>query len=78
MLTGDYKNHIIFKELDGYSNFYKLFSFSILGFVKSGVTGSHFNIDTYVYSSIQATIESIKDILLKGHISDSYTLLRKY
>ena len=36
------------------------------------------NIDTYVYSSIQGTLESIHDLLLKGRINDSYALLRKY
>jgi hypothetical protein len=36
------------------------------------------NLDTYAYSSIKGTIDSIKDILLKGRINDSYALLRKY
>ena len=41
-------------------------------------TRSILNIDTYVYSSIQGTLESIKDILIKGRINDAYALLRKY
>ena len=41
-------------------------------------TQSALNIDAYVYSSMQGTLESIKDILLKGRINDAYTLLRKY
>jgi hypothetical protein len=32
----------------------------------------------YVYSSMQGTLESIHDILLKGRINDSYSLLRKF
>ncbi len=36
------------------------------------------NIDSYVYSSVQGTLESIKNILINGRINDSYALLRKY
>jgi hypothetical protein len=36
------------------------------------------SIDTYVYSSIQGTVESITAILLAGRINDAYALLRKY
>lgn len=48
-----------------------------MSFVLMG-TGSVINIDTYVYSSMQGTLESIRDILLKGHINDAYALLRKF
>ena len=36
------------------------------------------NIDTYIFSSIQGTVDSIKTILTNGRINDSYALLRKY
>ncbi|WP_218022336.1 hypothetical protein [Chryseotalea sanaruensis] len=36
------------------------------------------NLDTYVYSSMHGTIESIKNILSTGRINDAYALLRKY
>lgn len=36
------------------------------------------NLDTYTYSSIKGTIESIRDILKKGRINDAFALLRKY
>src|SRR5258705_747882 len=49
-----------------------------MGWVTQGTIGSVLNIDTYVYSSIRGTLDSIKDILIKGRISDSYALLRKY
>jgi hypothetical protein len=48
-----------------------------MSFVSMG-TQSIINIDTYVYSSMQGTLESISDVLIKGHISDAYALLRKY
>lgn len=41
-------------------------------------TYSVINIDTYTFSSMRGTLESIKDILFKGRINDSYALLRKY
>ncbi len=49
-----------------------VFGFSTLG------TTSLCNIDTYVYSSIQGTVDSICIVLKKGRINDSYSLLRKY
>jgi hypothetical protein len=36
------------------------------------------NIDTYVYSSIQGTLESIQHVLKNGRIGDAFALLRKY
>jgi hypothetical protein len=72
-----YKKHHIFIRLTNYIDFYKNLSFSVLKFITQG-TKSFINIDSYAYSSIQGTLESIKEILLKGRINDSYSLLRKY
>lgn len=72
-----YKGHPIFSELDSYIDFYSSFAFSVMGFATMGTTAM-MNMDTYVYSSIQGTVESIKIILEKGRINDSYCLLRKY
>lgn len=72
-----YKNHHVFEQLSKYAEFYKDLSFSIMRFASKG-TKSVFNIDSYVYSSIQGTLESIKDILIQGRINDAYALLRKY
>ena len=76
-LGEEYKNHIVFEQLTKYSEFYNSLSFSIMSFVTSG-THSLINIDTYTYSSIHNTLNSINDILLKGKINDSYSLLRLY
>lgn len=73
----DYKEHAVFSELDIYSDFYNSFSRSIMGFATMGTTAM-LNMDTYVYSSIQGTVDSIKLLLEKGRINDSYCLLRKY
>jgi len=76
-LNKDYLEHNIFNQLVKHSEFYQDLSFSIMKFISSG-TSSLVNIDTYFYSSIQGTLESIKLILSEGRINDSYSLLRKY
>lgn len=76
-IDNTYKKHHVFTQLSEYADFYKSLSCSIFGFITQG-TKAICNIDSYVYSSIQGTLESIKDILIKGRINDSYALLRKY
>lgn len=73
----EYMQHCIFSELESYINFYKSISMSVFSFCSMG-TSSICNIDTYVYSSIQGTLESIRTILKTGRINDAYALLRKY
>jgi hypothetical protein len=72
-----YVEHSVFLELDRYAKFYENLSMSVFQFLPMG-TKAIFNIDTYVFSSIKGTIESIKVILLSGRINDAYALLRKY
>lgn len=72
-----YKEHQVFSKLDEMIDFYKSLSFSIFRFMTQG-TKAICNIDSYVYSSVQGTLESIKNILRNGRINDSYALLRKY
>jgi hypothetical protein len=76
-LGKEYSEHPIFTQLDYYTDFYDSLSFSIMGFVSMGTTAIT-NIDTYAYSSMKGTIESINDVLKKGRINDAYSLLRKY
>lgn len=73
-----HKEHSVFKQLSEFAEFYKDLATSVMGWVTQGTMGSVLNIDTYVYSSMQGTLDSIKDILIKGRINDSYALLRKY
>lgn len=72
-----YKEHQVFTNLAEYADFYKSLSTLVFSFATQG-TKSLVNIDSYVYSSMQGTLESINDILIKGRIGDSYALLRKY
>ncbi len=71
-----YLKHDIFKELEVYQDFYDSLSTSIMHFVTSGTKAINF--DTYVFSSMAGTIESIKLLLAKGRINDGYALLRKF
>ena len=72
-----YQEHPVFEQLSDYAEFYEDLAIIIMGWVTQGTT-SIINIDTYVYSSIQGTLESIKDILIKGRINDVHALLREY
>lgn len=73
----EYQEHHVFSELQQYIMFYRRFSRSMFMFATMGTTAIS-NIDTYVYSSMQGTIESMRTILLTGRINDAYALLRKY
>ncbi|MBP9741880.1 MAG: hypothetical protein KBD37_00810 [Burkholderiales bacterium] len=77
VLDDKYKNHEVFSKLTNYIAFYEDFAISIMKFPTYGTT-SFINLDTYAYSSIGATLESIKMILKAGQINDAFALLRKY
>jgi len=72
-----YQEHFVFAELQQYMDFYNQLAISIYSFATRG-TKAICNIDTYVYSSMQGTVESMRTILLAGRINDAYALLRKY
>jgi hypothetical protein len=73
----EYQNHKVFSELIQYIDFYESLSMSIFSFVTTG-TNAILNMDTYMFTSIRGTIESIRLILKNGMINDAYALLRKY
>jgi hypothetical protein len=72
-----YRQHKIFADLDQFTHFYQRLAMSVFSFISMG-TNAVSNIDSYVFSSMQGTLESIKVILLAGRINDAYALLRKY
>lgn len=72
-----YQKHHTFTELERYVEFYRQLAMSVFKFTTMG-TKAICNIDSYVYSSIQGTLESMRTILLAGRINDAYALLRKY
>lgn len=71
-----YRKHKVFLELSQYAEFYRTLSRTVFAFITMG-TKSVWNIDSYLYSSIEGTLESIRDILSEGRINDSFALLRK-
>lgn len=72
-----YKKHRVFIELNQYADFYQQLSMSVFQFVTVG-TNAFSNIDSYVYSSMHGTLQSIRTLLVNGRINDAYSLLRKY
>lgn len=72
-----YQNHKVFKELDRYSEFYGELATSVFQFLALG-SGTPLNHESYIFSSMQGTLESIKTILKNGRINDAYALLRKF
>lgn len=73
----EYSAHPVFEQLRKYSAFYDNLASATFQFISMG-TGTALNIDTYVYSSMQGTLDSVRDILLRERINDAYALLRKY
>ncbi|MCL1080339.1 hypothetical protein L2734_19695 [Parashewanella spongiae] len=78
MMVNDekYKEHKVFSELDEYIDFYHRLSMSVTFFATMETTA--IGMDSYVYSSIQGTVDSMKALLEKGRINDCYSLDRKY
>jgi hypothetical protein len=73
----EYQKHTVFSDLERYSAFYQSLGHSVFGFVSVG-TRAICNIDSYLFSSIEGTLLSIRVILRDGRINDAYALLRKY
>lgn len=73
----EYSKHVVFASLTENIGFYRNLSDTVMMFPTMG-TRAIINIDTYVYSSIAGTLESINIILKNGRIGDAFALLRKY
>lgn len=73
----EYQNHSVLKKLDHYIDFYNSLSTNVFSYMAQG-TKFICNIDSYVYSSLGGTLESIKNILKNGRINDAWALMRKY
>jgi len=73
----EYQNHVVFSELYRYIEFYEGLADAVFLWITQG-TRSIVNVDSYVFSSIQGSLTSIRMILKEGRINDAYALLRKY
>jgi hypothetical protein len=72
-----YLSHGVFSQLDSYASFYKSLAFGVMNWLPGGIPGT-LSIDTYILSSIQGTIESVRVLLTRGRVNDAYALMRKY
>ncbi|UCC32151.1 MAG: hypothetical protein JSU86_07685 [Phycisphaerales bacterium] len=79
MMVSDpkYQNHAVFSQLERHIAFYRDLAQSVFHWMTMG-TKAICSIDSYVFSSIQGTLASIRTILGDGRINDAYALLRKY
>lgn len=71
-----YLKRKVFEDLVYMREFYYSLSYRCYSFVSSGTKGIG-NYASYVYSSIEGTLDSITTLLTKGRINDAYTLIRK-
>ena len=71
------ENHPIIEDLHKFSKFYENWSYLIIKFVPLG-TKAMFHFDTYIFGSMQATLDSISLLIQNGKTNDAYALLRKF
>lgn len=72
-----YQTHPIFNVIRQMMDFYNGVSDTCYSYVASGAPGIG-NYASYVYLSLQYTLDSIKILLMEGHITDAFVLSRKY
>ena len=75
--TKEYIEHEIFNILNDFIGFYNSLAMNSFNFSTSGVEAV-LSIDSYIYSSIAGSLDSIKLILNEGRINDAFALTRKY
>lgn len=69
--------HLVYDQLAQYAGFYESLGHAVFPMITMG-TKSICNIDSYVFSSMQGTLNSIRHTLKAGRIGDSYALLRRF
>ena len=78
----DYLKHQVFDSLKTYEDFYESLSYNVMTLIDYILDRTEFhttlNHNTYLLSSIGATLNSINVVLQAGRINDAYALLRKY
>jgi hypothetical protein len=77
-LPKGYTEHPIFTDMDLMMETYDFLSYNSFGFMPNGLPGEWVNYETYIFSSLKGTIESIKMLLEAAHINDAFAVLRKY
>lgn len=71
-----YQKHEVFELIDDMMEVYTGLSDTCFSFMPNGTSGIG-NYATYVYMSNRSTLDSIKQLLKAGHITDAFVLIRK-
>lgn len=77
----EYDNHTIFNEIKTVQDFYEALSYCNISFIENAAFMSEskvFSTSTYIYGSMEGTMESISVLLHNGRCNDAFALLRKY
>ena len=77
-LPKEYREHEIFTNLESINDLYDFLSNNSFNFPCEGLLLAFSNIDTYIFSSIKGTIDSVRLLLKKVHLNDAFALVRKY
>lgn len=77
-LPKEYTEHSIFGNMSIMMDTYNFLSYNSFGFMPDGLPGEWINYETYIFSSLKGTIESMKMLLESAHINDAFAVLRKY
>lgn len=77
-LLKEYTEHSIFGDMSIMMDTYNFLSYNSFGFMPDGLPGEWINYETYIFSSLKGTIESMKMLLESAHINDAFAVLRKY
>lgn len=73
----EYQGHPVFKDLDHFVEFYEQLGYQTSMFLAQG-TKAILELDTYVFSSLQGTLDSVRMLLRAGMMNDAYALVRKF
>ncbi len=70
-------NHDVFEKIEKINGVYSALSESCLSQMEGGTT-QKFNYHSYIFSTMESTLEALSLLLKNGYVNDAFTLLRKY
>lgn len=72
-----YQKHHVFDEIGQMMDYYEGVSDTCYSFMPHGTRGI-VNYASYVFMSIERTLDSVNMLPKEGHVSDAFVLIRKY
>ena len=72
----EYEKHEVFETINKMKDYYDGLADTCFQFIPTGTLAAA-NYSSYVYLSIETTLESIEMLLKNGHITDAFVLIRK-